>query len=564
MGAVAQQHDAGTVTAEICLSESHGWRRWRHGATALWFKGHVRKRGGDDLARDLDTLGAHIATDALEAWLCGLDGHFALVAQGTFGTLVAADRVRTIPLIWCRDGSGTVLISQNGAPLSHRLGLGPQDASPLSVSAVALAGFTIGDETLYPAIRQIGPGQYTLFSNGTPRMARYHQFRPWLPEAASDSALETQLLAATEEIIQVLIESAAGRPIALPVSAGLDSRLIAAGLKHFGHRDVLCFAYGQPGNHEAEASRAIAERLGYPWRFVPYTQARQRAAFASADYAAFLASADSLTGVHFPQDYLALTELLKDGWLPKDAVLVNGQSGDFISGNHIPAALAAPQKGSDPEPRRARIVDALMAKHFCQWGRGAVGDVNDTLRARLGEEIDAVGLPASSECDYGIYEWCEFQDRQSKYVVGGQRVYEHLGLDWRLPLWDQRYLDFWERAPLAAKTHQRLYRAMLTNANWGGVWRDIPVNRKTIKPAWVVPLRFAAKMAHAPLGKKRWREFERRYVQYWTSPLCNYALVPYGRVAGDARGHRSGVAWHIEAYLAGKSLGLDGLPRKAA
>jgi asparagine synthase (glutamine-hydrolysing) len=201
-----------------------------------------------------------------------------------------------------------------------------------------------------------------------------------------------------------------------------------------------------------------------------------------------------------------------------------------------------------------------MTKHFCQWGAEAVGDVTAKLRTRLGEEIDAVGLPASPEGDHGIYEWCEFQDRQSKYVVGGQRVYEHLGLDWRLPLWDQRYLSFWERAPLAAKAHQRLYRDMLTRANWGGVWRDIPVNRKTIKPAWMIPLRYAAKLAHAPLGKKRWHAFERRYLQYWMSNLCNYALVPYGQVTRDGRGHRSGISWHIEIYLSKKGLGLDGRP----
>lgn len=560
MGAAAERHDVRTIPAEICLSEFQGWRRWQLGATVLWFKGHARGRRGDDLARELDALGAHPTAETLETWLRALDGHFALVAQGVFGTLAAADRVRTIPLIWGHDSTGTVLVGQNGTPLVRRLGLVAQDASPLSVSAVALAGFTIGDETLYPAIRQIGPGQYALFGSGAPRLARYYQFRPWLPEAASEDALEKRLLAVTEEIIQALTETAMGRPIVLPLSAGLDSRLIAAGLKHFGHRDVLCFAYGQPGNHEAETSRAIAERLGYPWRFVPYSQARQRATFTSADYAAFLDSADSLTGVHFPQDYLALTELLKDGWLPKDAVLVNGQSGDFISGNHIPDALIAPFASSDPARRRARIVDALMVKHFCQWGRDAVGDVSEKLHARLGDEIDKVGLPASPEGDHGIYEWCEFQDRQSKYVVGGQRVYEHLGLDWRLPLWDQRYLDFWERAPLSAKAHQRLYRAMLTRANWGGVWRDIPVNRKTIKPAWIVPLRLAAKLAHAPLGKKRWRAFERRYLQYWMSNLCNYALVPYGRVARDGRGHRSGIAWHIEAYLSKKGLCLDGRP----
>ena len=81
--------------------------------------------------------------------------------------------------------------------------------------------------------------------------------------------------------------------------------------------------------------------------------------------------------------------------------------------------------------------------------------------------------------------------------------------------------------PLAEKAGQGLYARMLTNANWGGVWQDVPVNRKTIRPLSVIPVRLAAKLLHAPFGRERWHRFERRYFQYWLDATCNAACVPY-------------------------------------
>ena len=46
-------------------------------------------------------------------------------------------------------------------------------------------------------------------------------------------------------------------------------------------------------------------------------------------------------------------------------------------------------------------------------------------------------------------------------MITGQRIYECLGHDWRLPLWDNDYLDFWETVPLRFKAGQRLYNEML-------------------------------------------------------------------------------------------------------
>ncbi len=363
--------------------------------------------------------------------------------------------------------------------------------------------------------------------------------------------------ALNRRLIEDLIAGAGGRPILVPLSAGLDSRFVASGLKEAGYDNVRCVSYGLAGNREAVTSRTIARRLGYDWTFVPYTQGTMRRTFHDPDYGRYKAYSDSLTGMHFPQEYRMLTVMLADHGLDRETIVVNGQAGDFIAGNHVPKSLFEP--GGSAETRVARIVDALLAKHYKHWEslqtRDRLDEIGGLIRAEIGK---LGGLPDDPAGDHGIFEYCEFQDRQSKYVLNGQRIYEYLGLDWRLPLWDRAYMDFWARAPLAAKKGEALYRDVLHRDNWGGVWQDIPVNPTRIRPGWMRPVRFLAKALHAPLGRERWHRFEKRYLDYWMAATCAYAAWPYGRVARDRRGHYSAFVWHVADYLESKGLRWDG------
>lgn len=544
------------VTLQTGFDAEFGWSHAKHGTASLWFRGAVQTRRTDDLAAELAVLDPA----ELPGWLDGLDGHFALVGHTSQYSVAAVDPVRSYPLIWARDGD-LIVVDHDGPRMERRLGLGPEDIDRAMAGAVALAGYTIGDATLYRRVRQLGPGEYLVVANGRDTVGRYHRWTPWQPIDATPSDLTSALSRLNEQIIDKLVASANGRPILVPLSAGLDSRFVVSGLAQAGYRNVHCFTFGLAGNREAEMSRAIAERLGFDWHFVPYTPRAMQAAFGSDDHARYVAYSDSLTGMHFPQEYLSLTTLRAGGNLPSDAIVVNGQAGDFIAGNHIPSVLKAPANDLTPTVRRSRIVEALLAKHYKHWRALQSAERFNTVRRLLEAEIAAIGdMPESADGDHGIYEYCEFQDRQSKYVLNGQRIYEYLGLDWRLPLWDRAYLDFWEKAPLAAKCDEKLYRDVLLRDDWGGVWSDVPINPTRIRPGWLRPLRFGLKALHAPLGRAQWRRFETQYLDYWMATTCAYALHPYRRIARDRRGHASAIGWHIEAYLNGKGLAFDGTP----
>lgn len=549
--------------ARLALSEEYGWRSAVAGRLTVWFKGYLYAQpSAVAAARHLaGRLGQGAVPDVatLRRLFAELDGHFALAVEGPGWALAAIDRVRSIPLFYAED-NGVWVIDSHARRLKERLGLDLDHVDPETALVLGMSGFALGRKTLFRGLSALQVGEFVLFRPGRePEPHRHYVYRP-RPTSAESGTQRRDLAELTLAILEKTVASADGRQIVVPLSAGLDSRLIASGLAHLGYRDVRCFAYGLRGSHEVEASRRIAERLGFPWTFVEHTPASQRALFAGEDFQAYLRFADTLDAVPFVQDIAAVRWLRNSGFADRDAIFINGQSGDYISGNHIPAVLFAPDPSLDDEGRRRRVSDALIAKHYSLWGYLKTARTLDWLRDQLWADVRAAGADLGPpEEDFALYELSEWQNRQSKYVVAGQRCYDFFGFDWRLPLWDMEYLDFWSAAPLAAKRRRSLFREMLFDEDWGGVWRGWEFPRRIV-PAWIRPLRFVAKLAHAPLGRERWHRFERRYFAYSMDLVANYVIAPYARVRADQREHRNAVSWIVEAWLTDKGLGLDGRP----
>jgi len=534
-----------------------GWRRCEMQGLTLWFKGYLNGDGAENVARRLGSL-------PCEGWaqaVAVLDGHFALVVARDGEVLAAVDRIASIPVFYGFDGTAWRV---DGTARRLAAGLGATKINPDAALVLAMSGATIGPATLLDGIEVLGAGEAVLFRPGRePQRQRMYLYMPHPDESVSadDPELRRRLADITMGIFEKMATSLDGRAMAVPLSAGLDSRLVVGALKELGVENVICFSYGRRRNFEAEGARRVAAKLGYDWIFVEHTPHQQAATFASVECRAFEAFADPLNAIPFHQDFYTVGRLRAEGRIPQDTIIVNGQSGDYIAGNHIPPSLCAALGDSSEEVRWERITDALMDKHYDLWKTLRTPENEARISRMLREEMEATGGGlGSSANDFALYEMSEFLNRQVKYVVAGQRTYEWHGYDWRLPLWDNDFLDFWKAAPLAAKAGRRLFRATFAECNWGGVWGGEWEFSQTVTPVWLRPVRMAVKVMHAPLGRARWHRFEKNYFDWAMDEVCNYAVAPYGRVARDRRGHRNAVSWQTEKYLAEKGLGFNGLP----
>lgn len=528
-----------------------GWRKAQIGGTIVRLKGHLFASGESKL---LTACGGGISD--VERVLPELDGCFGLIVESPDFVIAAADPIASIPIFLAQRGQ-THLIGGVATEMKAAADLSQID--PDAALALGLAGFTLGERALFRGIRHLRAGQMAVIAkNGQPIYSYYSAYRPYKAAERPREQLIGELADVLRAVFAKMIASAEGRPIMVPLSAGLDSRLVASALKEFRYPDVRCYAYGIAGNHEAVTSRAIAERLGFPWTFIPVTPESQRDYFKSHAHTEFVRYADTLTALPFNQDHDATRRIIESGYAPRDAIFVNGQSGDYITGNHIPPSLWAVPP-ADPQVRWSRLFAAARAKHFDLWEHLATAANLARMETQFREDLQRDGgLPDDPANDWALYEASELIHRQSRYVVAGQRCYEHLAADWRLPLWDRDLISFYETAPLSAKKSQSLYKETLHRLDWGKVW-NLPLNRRNVRPAWLAPLRFAAKTIAAPFGRGTWHRLERRFFGWHMDTVANYAVVPWSRVAWDRRGFRNAISWHAESYLARHGIALDGL-----
>ena len=80
------------------------------------------------------------------------------------------------------------------------------------------------------------------------------------------------------------------------------------------------------------------------------------------------------------------------------------------------------------------------------------------------------------------------------------------------------------------KYKQKLYKDMLINENWSGVWK-IPINKTNIRPIWIAPLRRVMQFIFLIFGnrKSQWRKFEIAVFKYWMDNGRVTTLFPYSK-----------------------------------
>jgi asparagine synthase (glutamine-hydrolysing) len=404
--------------------------------------------------------------ESLKKKLLDLCGTFAAIIQTNRHVIAVVDKIRSYPIFYIQNGHRYCL-SNSARMLKEHDDL--SSINDLSLLEFRMAGYVTGKETLYENLYQLQAGEFLVWCRDTNKIKRERYYQFYFREfmESNEDELIKRLACATDAVFDRLVKDLGGRPVWVPLSAGLDSRLVVAKLVERGYPNIETFSYGKAGNHEARHAEKVAHTLGLPWRFVPTTSKAMRAFHESKQRREYWEFCDGLSSIPNPQDIVPLIALRNQNELPPDAVIVNGQSGDFICGAHIPVALT--KKDATVE----LLLDIAISKHFSLWldllTPDYVARVKDKLISILAVINPTSQIPTELATMYDCWEW---QERQAKYVVNGQRIYDFLELDWRLPLWDLEWMKFWPNVPVDHRLGRKLYKAYLRHWDFHGLFSE--------------------------------------------------------------------------------------------
>ncbi len=532
----------------INIATNKFWKEYKEHDLTIWIKGNIYSHS----IKSIIDICKNIKKDEVQSFISGIYGHFALVVKKEDLTFIAVDKIRSTSLFFTKIKSD-FYIDYDPKNLVNLIEFNKTIDNKAKIE-LAMSGFTIGNKTIYKNLLSLKAGELVFFQENKYEYVHYYKYFGKLVNKTFDEYLQN-LTEVTLNIFQKMLNEIGDRQIVVPLSGGHDSRLIASILKHLGAKNVKCYTYGTPNNFEAKIAQKVAHELGYEWKFIPLTYNSEKKYYSSDEYKKYLEYSETFSSVPFIQSLSSIKYLKDTDWISEDAIFINGLSGDFISGGHAKIETKDNYKPSSIHSRKEDILNQLIKKHFSLWGYLKSKKNINTLKETLWHEITkACGNLENENKDHLFYEYSELIDRQSNYVIKKQKVYEFYGYNWMLPFWDDQFLFFWQKVPLDYKLNQKLYIEMLKKKNYGSVWGDnFLLNKKTISPKWIIPIRFFCKIPFSifgKFGKNAWKQFDINFFKYFTSIPHTWDMFNYIRIVKDIfKRPRNSVSWQSEDYL---------------
>jgi len=527
------------INIQFINNEFQEWTKIQLENGYIWHTKQIEKEHIKTI-QTLVTFKQKLDIKLLKAFLLNIKCHFGLVITNNNIVIAATDVARTYPLFY-NYNSTTLVISSQATKVAENKNLKVNKNNLLSYR---MSGYTTGNGTLWTGIKGLLAGQFLLLNKNL-SINTYYNTLSRSKGDFNNLDYKKKLKDNIFNLLEHTINKAAGRRIVIPLSAGLDSRLIASGLKYMGYKNVTCFSYGLKNNFEAIMAKKIADALNFKWKFIEISQKNIKKFYKSELYLSYFAK--NLDGCATPgiQDIYPIYKLKKLKYFSDEDIIVNGNSGDFTTGGHLPIISSTWKKTINLKNAFNQSINTHLQKHYTLW-EGLRNKKNDLIiKKLLFKQLEEYPLKLKQKIDpFILPELLEFHNRQTKFVINLQRIYDFYDIDWLLPLWNKEVIDFWKEVPLKEKINQKLYRTTLHELNLSNVWTKEYNSKQKISPQWMLPLRILFKSAHVFSTKTEWHKFEKKYLNYWTDNICGYSMYKYKNIIQNNYSARNSVAWH--------------------
>ena len=444
------------------------------------------------------------------------------------------DHIRSWPLFYYHENEKFYL-SQNAYKVKDSM------ADPTynedNLLEFKMSGYVTGNCTVIDGLHALNPGEFCIWhkKEKTLKIDKYFSYVPSFDsEISQRNAIET-LNNIFDELTLKIIRKAKDKTIWIPLSGGLDSRILLCKLHEHGFTNIRTFTYGPRFNFESFIAKKVAKKMNVPWQFVSVPKAKLKKYFDSDERVDFWNYAMNLKSIPCMREYSAIMHLKETGQIDKGSIFLNGQSGDYITGAHISSACK-----TKADYDKDSFYDVIIDKHYDLWKQYKTPEnlkiiknkINNVVKSITGHDIDI-----QNQIDGAKHEeiW-EYEARQICYVVNGQRIYEYLGYDWEMPLWEKRLVDFCQPLSFDMKYGQKVYKDYLQSYNYKGLFpqKEPYIWRWPLPMLWVVPV---AQIIGLFGGRKTKETFyaQMRYWGHYANQYKFFSLETHRKTASSAR-----------------------------
>lgn len=331
-------------------------------------------------------------------------------------------------------------------------------------------GYIPGDETLAENIQRIEPAKYLVIQGDIAIQKEFHSYLCNKDEcnAQNKEQLESCFIKILNRVFDRMITIAAGRQIAIPLSSGCDSRLIAAMLKSKGYDNVICYTIGTQSNSEITIAKNIAESLGFQ-HYTIYSE--NEYIDLDSDDINYLAYCCNLCNMPWTFEYPAVKHLLQNKIITDDALFAPGHSGDFLGGSHTRTTLTSTTSSLES-----------MARKIASYRAIKKGDKTATNFVLQQLQDKKAWLATSVFDDYTLKNWLP------RNINVSCRLYGYFGHEVLLPFWDKEMLRFFKTLPTELKNEECFYTDCIRKYVFRPAGVDFSINEPPTKTTYRLQL----------------------------------------------------------------------------
>lgn len=423
----------------------------------IWVTGFILSEGRYLRNEALVSYFSGVSTiPEFEERLKSSNGQFSVVINREREIWAATDRLRNWPLFYTHIDR-EFIVSDNCYRLAEMQVEKQYDSN--AVNCFLASGYVINNLTLLKHIYQVEAGSYVIFGNEA-ASNYYHDIR-------SEQVVFTDLKTGSKKLSDLLsitfkdhLNALIDKFIAIPLSGGFDSRLVAAMVARYHPENVLCYTYGIRNNPEVAPAKEAAKRLGLRWINIVYDPELIKDFLHDNYFADYFPYVSDLSGMFFLQEYFAVKYLKEKKLIPDNTVFISGYSGDMLAGSYL-----------IPRMKNKMDMHKISSLIFREYFK--LINLENRKKCNILKLIEERISDEKSDAWRVIETW-DIKERHAKFIVNSAKVFSFFGYDYVFPLWDNRLVDYLMNIPFSLRLNRKLYEYTLKEF----IFKDPDLNLK--------------------------------------------------------------------------------------